>query len=136
MRFSKRELKEILKEGAGWLVKRGYGYPEDVRFIESQGRLPWANPDKVSERAFERGAPQIGTLGSGNHFLEVQYVDEVYDEEAALAFGLFKGQVTVLIHTGSRGLGHQVCQDYVERFLKVAPGTALSSWTSSLPPPP
>ena len=121
VRFSKRELKEILKEGAGWLVKRGYGYPEDVRFIESQGRLPWANPDKVSERAFERGAPQIGTLGSGNHFLEVQYVDEVYDEEAALAFGLFKGQVTVLIHTGSRGLGHQVCQDYVERFLKVAP---------------
>lgn len=63
-------------------------------------------------------------------------MDEVYDEEAALAFGLFKGQVTVLIHTGSRGLGHQVCQDYVERFLKVAPGTALSSWTSSLPPPP
>ena len=121
VRFSKRELKEILKEGAGWLVKRGYGYPEDVRFIESEGRLPWANPDKVSERAFERGAPQIGTLGSGNHFLEVQYVDEVYDEEAALAFGLFKGQVTVLIHTGSRGLGHQVCQDYVERFLKAAP---------------
>lgn len=70
VRFSKRELKEILKEGAGWLVKRGYGYPEDVRFIESQGRLPWANPDKVSERAFERGAPQIGTLGSGNHFIE------------------------------------------------------------------
>ena len=121
VRFSKRELKEILKEGAGWLVKRGYGYPEDVRFIESQGRLPWANPDKVSERAFERGAPQIGTLGSGNHFLEVQYVDEIYDEEAAEAFGLFKGQITVLIHTGSRGLGHQVCQDYVERFLKAAP---------------
>jgi len=120
VRFSKRELKEILKEGAGWLVKRGYGYPEDVRFIESQGRLPWANPDRVSERAFERGAPQIGTLGSGNHFLEVQYVDEVYDE-AAEAYGLFKGQITVLIHTGSRGLGHQVCQDYVERFLKAAP---------------
>ncbi|MEZ0347303.1 MAG: RtcB family protein [Thermus sp.] len=121
VRFSKRELKEILKEGAGWLVKRGYGYPEDVRFMESEGRLPWANPDKVSERAFERGAPQIGTLGSGNHFLEVQYVDEVYDLEAAEAYGLFRGQITVLIHTGSRGLGHQVCQDYVERFLKVAP---------------
>jgi tRNA-splicing ligase RtcB len=121
VRFSKKELKEILKEGAGWLVKRGFGYPEDVGFMESEGRLPWANPDKVSERAFERGAPQIGTLGSGNHFLEVQYVDEIYHEEAALAFGLFKGQITVLIHTGSRGLGHQVCQDYVERFLKVAP---------------
>jgi tRNA-splicing ligase RtcB len=121
VRFSKRELKEILKEGAGWLIRRGFGYPEDLRFIESEGRLPWANPEKVSDRAFERGAPQIGTLGSGNHFLEVQYVDEVYDEEAAEAFGLFPGQITVLIHTGSRGLGHQVCQDYVERFLKVAP---------------
>ncbi len=121
VRFSKRELKEILKEGASWLIRRGFGYPEDLRFLESEGRLPWANPDKVSDRAFERGAPQIGTLGSGNHFLEVQYVDEVYDEEAAEVFGLFKGQITVLIHTGSRGLGHQVCQDYVERFLKVAP---------------
>ena len=121
VRFSKKELKEILKEGAGWLIQRGYGYPEDLHFIESEGRLPWANPDKVSERAFERGAPQIGTLGSGNHFLEVQYVDQIYDEEAAEAFGLFPNQITVLIHTGSRGLGHQVCQDYVERFLKVAP---------------
>ncbi len=121
VRFSKKELKEILKEGAGWLVRRGFGYPEDLRFIESEGRLPWANPDKVSDRAFERGAPQIGTLGSGNHFLEVQYVDQIYDEEAAEAFGLFPNQITVLIHTGSRGLGHQVCQDYVERFLKMAP---------------
>ncbi len=121
IRFSKRELKEILKEGAGWLVRHGFGEAEDLGRIESGGRLPWANPDKVSDRAFERGAPQIGTLGSGNHFLEVQYVDEVYDLEAAEAFGLFRGQVTVLIHTGSRGLGHQVCQDYVERFLKVAP---------------
>lgn len=121
VRFSRKELKEILREGAGWLVKRGFGNPEDLRFIESEGRLPWANPDKVSERAFERGAPQLGTLGSGNHFLEVQYVDQIYDPEAAEALGLFPGQVTVLIHTGSRGLGHQVCQDYVERFLKVAP---------------
>lgn len=121
VRFSKRELREILKEGAGWLIRRGFGYPEDLYFIESEGRLPWANPDKVSDRAFERGAPQIGTLGSGNHFLEVQYVDEIYDGEVAEAFGLFPGQVTVLIHTGSRGLGHQVCQDYVELFLKVAP---------------
>lgn len=94
VRFSKKELKEILKEGASWLVRRGFGDPEDLRFIESEGRLPWANPDKVSERAFERGAPQIGTLGSGNHFLEVQYVDEVYHEEAARAFGLFRGQIT------------------------------------------
>lgn len=121
MRFSRRELKEILREGAGWPVKRGFGSPEDLRFIESEGRLPWANPDKVSERAFERGTPQLGTLGSGNHFLEVQYVDRIYGPEAAEALGLFPGQVTVLIHTGSRGLGHQVCQDYVERFLKVAP---------------
>ncbi|MGQ9735788.1 MAG: RNA ligase RtcB [Thermaceae bacterium] len=120
LRFSKRELKEILKEGAGYLVRRGFGEADDLRFIESEGRLPWANPDKVSDRAFERGAPQLGTLGSGNHFLEVQYVDQIYDPEAAEALGLFPKGITVLIHTGSRGLGHQVCQDYVDRFLRVS----------------
>ncbi len=121
VRFTKRELQAILAEGAQGVVGRGFGEEEDLAFIESGGRLPWANPDRVSERAFERGAPQIGTLGSGNHFLEVQYVDAIYDERAAQAFGLFQGQITVLIHTGSRGLGHQVCQDYVELFLRAAP---------------
>src|ERR671920_1652373 len=93
---------------------------EDLENIESGGRLPGADPDHVSERAYERGVSQLGTLGSGNHFLEVQYIDEIYDEEAAQAFGLDLGQVTVLIHSGSRGLGHQVCQDYVERCMEAA----------------
>ena len=118
VRLSRKELKKVLLEGAPAVVAMGFGQKEDLEFIESGGRLPGADPDRVSPRAYERGAPQIGTLGSGNHFLEVQYVDEIYDEAAARAFGLFEGQVTVLIHTGSRGLGHQVCQDYVERFLK------------------
>jgi tRNA-splicing ligase RtcB len=118
--FSRKDLEEILVEGAGALVKRGYGETEDLKNIESGGRLLGADPDHVSDRAYERGVSQLGTLGSGNHFLEVQYIDEIYDEEAAQAFGLDLGQVTVLIHSGSRGLGHQVCQDYVERCMEAA----------------
>ncbi len=118
VRLSRKELKKVLREGAAAVVGMGFGEEDDLAFIESGGRLLGADPDRVSPRAFERGAPQIGTLGSGNHFLEVQYVDAIYDEAAAEAFGLFEGQITVLIHTGSRGLGHQVCEDYVERFLK------------------
>jgi tRNA-splicing ligase RtcB (3'-phosphate/5'-hydroxy nucleic acid ligase) len=118
--FSRKDLEEILVEGAGALVKRGYGETEDLENIESGGRLLGADPDHVSDRAYERGVSQLGTLGSGNHFLEVQYIDEIYDEEAAKAFGLDLGQVTVLIHSGSRGLGHQVCQDYVERCMGAA----------------
>ena len=118
--FSRKDLEEILVEGAGALVKRGYGETEDLENIESGGRLLGADPDHVSDRAYERGVSQLGTLGSGNHFLEVQYIDEIYDEEAAQAFGLDLGQVTVLIHSGSRGLGHQVCQDYVERCMQAA----------------
>ena len=118
--FSRKDLEEILVEGAGALVKRGYGETEDLENIESGGRLLGAGPDHVSDRAYERGVSQLGTLGSGNHFLEVQYIDEIYDEEAAQAFGLDLGQVTVLIHSGSRGLGHQVCQDYVERCMEAA----------------
>src|SRR5918992_824735 len=118
--FSRKDLEEILVEGAGALVKRGYGETEDLEYIESGGRLLGADPDHVSDRAYGRGVSQLGTLGSGNHFLEVQYIDEIYDEEAAQAFGLDLGQVTVLIHSGSRGLGHQVCQDYVERCMEAA----------------
>jgi tRNA-splicing ligase RtcB len=118
--FSREDLEEILVGGAAPLVERGYGDPEDLENIESGGRLTGADPGEVSDRAYERGISQLGTLGSGNHFLEVQYIDEIYDEEAARAFGLRKGQVTVLIHSGSRGLGHQVCQDYVERCMEAA----------------
>src|SRR5918992_550584 len=118
--FSRKDLEEILVEGAGALVKRGYGETEDLENIESGGRLLGADPDHVSDRAYGRGVSQLGTLGSGNHFLEVQYIDEIYDEEAAQAFGLEEGLITVLIHSGSRGLGHQVCTDYVERCMDAA----------------
>jgi tRNA-splicing ligase RtcB len=118
--FGRQDLEEVLVEGAGALVERGYGEPEDLENIESKGRLAGADPKEVSERAYQRGVSQLGTLGSGNHFLEVQYIDEVYDEEAARAYGLEEGLITVLIHSGSRGLGHQVCQDYVERCMDAA----------------
>jgi tRNA-splicing ligase RtcB len=120
-RMSRGELEKTLVEGPTPLVERGFGEAEDLGRIESGGKLSNADPGSVSPRAYERGLPQLGTLGSGNHFLEVQYVDEVYDREAAEAFGLREGLVTVLIHSGSRGLGHQVCTDYVERFLEAAP---------------
>ncbi len=125
--FAREDLKEVLAEGAGALVERGYGEAEDLENTESRGRLPGADPGAISERAYRRGLSQLGTLGSGNHFLEVQYVDEIYDEEAARAYGLSEGRVTVLIHSGSRGLGHQVCQEYVERCMEGAKryGTGL-----------
>jgi tRNA-splicing ligase RtcB (3'-phosphate/5'-hydroxy nucleic acid ligase) len=118
--FVRADLEDVLVEGTGALVGRGYGEPKDLENIESEGRLPGANPKGVSDRAYQRGVSQLGTLGSGNHFLEVLYVDDIYDEEAARAYGLSEGKVTVLIHSGSRGLGHQVCQDYVERCMEAA----------------
>ena len=120
VRFDRKVLEGVLRRGATTLVERGYGGSEDLENIESGGQLPGADPEAVSDRAYERGGSQLGTLGSGNHVLEVQYIDEIYDEEAARAFGLAKGQVTVLIHSGSRGLGHQVCQDHVERCMEAA----------------
>ena len=120
LRLTAADWPRLLTRGAGWAVEQGLGDPGDLECIESGGALPGADPDRVSPRALERGGSQLGTLGSGNHFLEVQYVEHVYDPEAAEAFGLFPGQVTVLIHTGSRGLGHQVCQDFVDRMLAAA----------------
>lgn len=96
-----------------WAVRKGYGSQEDRLYMEAQGCLPGADPEAVSEKALERGASQLGTLGSGNHFIEVGCVAEVFDEEAAAVLGLGVDQATVLIHTGSRGLGHQVCDDYL-----------------------
>jgi len=118
--LGRKDLEKVLAWGAGTLVERGYGEAEDLANTESGGRLPGAVPESVSERAYRRGASQLGTLGSGNHFLEVQYIDEVYDEEAARVYGLSAGKVTVLIHSGSRGLGHQVCQEHVERCMYAA----------------
>ena len=124
-RLSREELVEILVEGPAPLVEREFGEAEDLGHIESGGKLAGADPEALSDRAYERGLPQLGTLGSGNHFLEVQYVDEIYDEGAASAFELSAGRITVLIHSGSRGLGHQVCQDYVERFVRAAPAYGI-----------
>jgi tRNA-splicing ligase RtcB len=116
-----RDLERVLVEGASWMVNNGYGEPRDAEFAEAGGALEGADPAAVSDRARERGLPQLGTLGSGNHFLEVQFVEEIHDAAAAAAFGLHAGQVVVLIHSGSRGLGHQVCTDYVSLMNKSMP---------------
>jgi len=113
-KVSVREMDEVLVKGAAWAVKAGYGRPEDLERLEEGGAMDGADPSAVSPRAKQRGGPQLGTLGSGNHFIEIQEVVEIYDEEVARAFGLFQGQLTVEIHSGSRGLGHQVCSDYVK----------------------
>lgn len=109
--FVDKELKHLLAEGASYLVDRGLGTPGDLEYTEAKGRLDGAEPERVSERALARGSEQCGTLGSGNHFLEVQVVDHVFDEEAAGVMGLEKDMVCVMIHSGSRGLGYQVCDD-------------------------
>ena len=116
LKLKKKEINEVLEEGARWALKRGYATHDDLIHTEEGGRLEGARADKVSDRAKDRGRGQIGTLGAGNHFAEIDVVDEIFDEEAAWAFGLFPDQVVVQIHCGSRGLGHQVCTDYVHRF--------------------
>ncbi len=114
--FNKPELIRLLGEGVSFVVDKGFGVARDVEFAEAGGRLDGADPGRVGERAILRGADQCGTLGSGNHFLEVQVVDRVLDAGAAEVMGLREGQVTVLIHSGSRGLGYQVCDDYLGVF--------------------
>jgi tRNA-splicing ligase RtcB len=114
------EMDDLLREGARWAVAQGVGWEEDLELSEDRGRLEGADPDTVSERAKTRGAPQLGSLGAGNHFLEVQVVDEVFYDRAANAMGLFPGQVCVMIHTGSRGIGHQTCTDEVRAFDRVS----------------
>ncbi|MDI6895360.1 MAG: intein-containing RctB family protein [Bacillota bacterium] len=122
------DLDGVLVRGAAWAVEKGYGRPEDLDFIEERGSLAGADPGRVSGRAKQRGAPQLGTLGSGNHFLEISVMDEVFDEPVARAFGLHQGQVVVQVHTGSRGLGHQVCTDYL-----VVMDQALSKYDIKVP---
>jgi tRNA-splicing ligase RtcB len=116
LRLSEAELRRVLREGARWAVENGYGSPEDLERTEDGGRLEGADPSLVGERALERGRPQLGTLGSGNHFLEVGFVEEIYDPETARVFGLEQDQVTVFIHSGSRGLGYQVCDDFLKKM--------------------
>lgn len=113
IRLSKQELDEVLVKGVDWAIANGYGTAQDKDSCEESGQMKGADPNKVSERARKRGAPQLVSLGSGNHFLEIQKVSEVHDEQAAERMGLTKGTVTILIHCGSRGFGHQVCSDYL-----------------------
>ncbi|HEY3384442.1 MAG TPA: RtcB family protein [Vicinamibacterales bacterium] len=120
VKLSPKDLRGVLETGAGWAVRRGFGDAADLERIEEQGRIDGADPDQVSPRARERGQPQMGTLGSGNHFAEIQYVAEIYDEAVAQAFGLFPEQITVMIHSGSRGLGHQVCEDHLRVMIAAA----------------
>jgi len=111
---------KILLKGARWAVEQGFGDAGDLERIESGGCIEGADPSLISNKAYERGRAQQGTLGSGNHFLEVQHVDEIYDERAANSLGLFRDQITVMIHTGSRGFGHQVCTDFLEVMERAA----------------
>ncbi|MEJ2312101.1 MAG: RtcB family protein [Gemmatimonadales bacterium] len=111
-------VRDVLSKGAKWAVEQGFGTHDDLEHIESGGTLEGADPDRVSKRAVERGRAQVGTVGSGNHFIEVGVVAEVYDATAADSLGLQPGTVTVFIHSGSRGLGHQVCTDYLDVMLK------------------
>jgi len=120
LKLDKHQQRKVLQKGAHWAVDQGYGQWKDLEHIEEQGRIPDADPDLVSSKAIERGRAQLGTLGSGNHFVEVGYVAEVYDEGAAGALGLAKDQVTIIVHTGSRGLGHQVCDDSIRVMLQAA----------------
>jgi len=120
LKLNREEERKVLKKGARWAIERSFGTAGDLDHIEEHGCIEGADPDRVSEKAMERGKAQLGTLGSGNHFVEVGYVAEVYDETLARALGLWKDQVTVIVHTGSRGLGHQVCDDYIRVMMDAA----------------
>jgi len=120
LKLSREEERRVLKKGAKWAVEKGFGSAEDLDHIEEHGCIEGGDPERVSEKAMERGRSQLGTLGSGNHFVEVGYVAEVFDETIAEVLGLWKDQATVIVHTGSRGLGHQVCDDYIRVMLDAA----------------
>ena len=113
---SEKELDRLCVDGSRWALSKGYATQQDLRRTEEGGQLKGADPGKVSARAKKRGRPQIGTLGAGNHFIEVDLVAEIFDDEAALAMGLHKGHLALQIHCGSRGFGHQICSDYVREF--------------------
>jgi tRNA-splicing ligase RtcB len=120
IRFSKTDLDSIAFNGVKEIISKGYGFPEDIHRIEENGTISGANPDNVSQWAKERGRDQLGTLGSGNHFVEIGFVEEIYDQNVANVFGLIKNNITVLIHTGSRGFGYQICDDYIRTLQNYA----------------
>ncbi len=123
-----KQLDEVLEKGAQWMVENDYGDQRDVEFCEERGALAEADPEKVSKRAKERGRPQLGTVGSGNHFVEIQYVEQIHDQDAARAMNLRERGVVVLVHCGSRGLGHQVCTDFLAEM-----GAAMKRYNISVP---
>ncbi len=120
LKLTAGEVAKVLVKGAAWAVERGYGWAQDLERIEAGGTLAGADPDLISKRAHERGRAQVGTLGSGNHFIEIGYVGEIYEPAAAAALGLAEGTVTAFIHSGSRGLGYQVCDDYLKTMLNAS----------------
>ncbi|MBN1940596.1 MAG: RtcB family protein [Candidatus Diapherotrites archaeon] len=128
IRLSRDELGEMFGKGAEYAVARGYGWKQDLKCTEENGKMENSDSAKVSDKAFTRGMPQAGTLGSGNHFVEVQRVEEIFDEETAEKFGLFKGQAVVMLHSGSRGAGHQIATDYISVMLK-----AMEKYKISVP---
>ncbi|MBN2444079.1 MAG: RtcB family protein [Spirochaetales bacterium] len=131
LRLNPKEMEKVLFKGAAWAVENGYGVKDDLVRMEEKGCLEGADPSKLSENAIKRGIPQLGTLGAGNHFLEIQIVDKIYDSEAAKAFGITEpGQITIMIHCGSRGLGHQVATDYLRIH-----GSAAKKYGIKLPDP-
>jgi tRNA-splicing ligase RtcB len=121
VKLTSQEFKKVIAQGGRWCIQNGYGWPEDLESTEEEGCIEGADPEKISKKAIERGLNQIGTLGSGNHYLEVQVVkkENIFDHKIAGAFGLFPDQVVVMFHCGSRGFGHQVATDYLQVFLKV-----------------
>jgi len=129
LRLKPKEIDAVLRKGARWAIEKGYGDGSDADVTEERGCMGGADPDRVSAKARQRGAPQLGTLGAGNHFLEIQVVEKIYEPDTARAMGIDElGQVFLLIHTGSRGFGHQVCDDYVK-----AMGTAVRKYGIELP---
>ena len=117
LKIDDETLNKVMTMGPRWAVEQGMGIEEDVKHCESNGLLEWAKPSCVSQKAKARGKKQLGTLGAGNHFLEIQFVDEIYDKKIAKIFGIEKkGQVVVMIHCGSRGFGHQICTDYLRKM--------------------
>lgn len=128
IRVSYQDLDRVLVEGAAWMVEHGYGYPEDLELCEESGAIDGALPGETTDRAKKRGLPQLGTLGSGNHFLEVQFVQKVFEPQIAQILGLYENEIVVLIHSGSRGFGHQVCTDYLRDM-----GEAMERYHFNIP---
>ncbi len=133
LKFNIKEIDNVLNSGLDYIIKKGYGSLEDKEFVEDKGSIFPADSTKVSSLAKQRGSDQLGTLGSGNHFLEVQEVEKIFDKEIAKIFGLFEGQTTIMIHTGSRGLGHQVATDYLKKFLSKSKKKLIDKELVSMP---